>query len=197
MKLDVPLPDTLPVMVVRGATLFPETLFPLRIFEPRFRKMLAHALETDRLFALAMPEDSDEKRIRPVATVGLIRACVTSADGTSNLILHGLQRVFFEEWPQQTPFRIAKIRPYGRVLQEPEEGRLQRRAQLLQAIEDCGLEFPEAIASQIDRVQDPDRLVDLTAATFLSSASQRQTILEEEDPLHRQRRLIELLLATR
>ena len=44
-----------------------------------------------------------------IATVGLIRACVASDDGTSNLILQGLQRVRFTGFKHETLFPVAQI----------------------------------------------------------------------------------------
>jgi ATP-dependent Lon protease len=48
------LPQEVPVMTVANATLFPQALLPLHIFEPRFRRMLADSLRSHRMFALAM-----------------------------------------------------------------------------------------------------------------------------------------------
>jgi hypothetical protein len=45
------LPEQLPVMPLSGAVLFPHALLPLYIFEPRYRKMLEHALESIGCFA--------------------------------------------------------------------------------------------------------------------------------------------------
>ena len=46
MSSSVTLPEQLPVMPLPGAVLFPHALLPLYIFEPRYRKMLEHALPT-------------------------------------------------------------------------------------------------------------------------------------------------------
>lgn len=48
------LPTEVPVMVLPGATLFPSTTLPLLIFEDRYRSMLAHVLETHRMFSVAL-----------------------------------------------------------------------------------------------------------------------------------------------
>src|SRR5256885_14068743 len=93
----VVLPETVPVMPLPGAVLFPHALLPLYIFEPRYRDMLAHALAHERMFCVALlrPERAQWKSkddFFGVATIGLIRACVGRGDGTSNLILQGLQR---------------------------------------------------------------------------------------------------------
>src|SRR2546423_1491396 len=108
------LPEQVPVMPLNAALLFPRALLPLYIFEPRYREMLDYALKHDRVFAVALlrPEVTEWKRpddFFHVAGVGLIRACVGRGDGTSNLILQGLERVRFTEFEQEQPFPIARI----------------------------------------------------------------------------------------
>src|SRR5216110_3974598 len=114
MKEVAILPDQVPVMPLPGAVLFPHALLPLYIFEPRYREMLAHALAHERMFCVALlrPESAQwksEDDFFDVGTIGLIRACVGRGDGTSNLILQGLQRVCFASFEQETPFPIARI----------------------------------------------------------------------------------------
>src|SRR6267154_1999339 len=48
------LPSEIPVMTLPEATLFPQALLPLYIFEPRYRQMLADALHSNRMFSVAM-----------------------------------------------------------------------------------------------------------------------------------------------
>ena len=116
MSDTVPLPTTVPVMPLTGVLLFPNALLPLHIFEPRFREMLAHALDDDRMLCVALvrPERSQWRTsddFYEVSTVGLIRACVGRSDGTSDLILQGIHRVKFSEFEQEAPFPIARIKP--------------------------------------------------------------------------------------
>src|SRR6059058_93533 len=114
MDRSITLPDQVPVMPLPGALLFPNALLPLHIFEPRYQDMLEHALREHRMFSVALirPQRSQWKTIDDffhVAGLGLIRACVGRGDGTSNLILQGLQRVRFTGFEQEKPFPIARI----------------------------------------------------------------------------------------
>jgi Lon protease-like protein len=101
-------------MPLPGALLFPHALLPLHIFEPRYREMLKHALAHHRMFCVALlkphcVEWNSTADFFQIATVGLIRACVEGSDGTSNLILQGLERVTFRAFQQVEPFPIATI----------------------------------------------------------------------------------------
>ena len=116
MSSSVTLPKELPVMPLPGAVLFPHALLPLYVFEPRYRKMLEHALQRHRMFCVTLIKPSCPDWRAPedffhLATAGLIRACVGRGDGTSNLILQGLQRVLEERsLNQRLRFLIRYLR---------------------------------------------------------------------------------------
>ena len=99
-------------MILPEATLFPQALLPLFIFEPRYRRMLAESLDTHRLFAVAMlkPGATRESPMG-VAGLGLIRASVQNPDGTSHLVLQGLTRIELEGVVRYRPYRVHRIRP--------------------------------------------------------------------------------------
>ncbi len=64
------LPREVPVMTLPNATLFPQALLPLYIFEPRYRQMLADALNTHRMFSVAMQRPGS-LREAPAPVAGL------------------------------------------------------------------------------------------------------------------------------
>ncbi len=106
------LPKEVPVMTIPNATLFPQALLPLYIFEPRYRRMLADALQTHRMFSVAMQKPGRTREAPcTVAGLGLIRVSVDHKDGTSHLILQGLSRVQLGAPKQYKPYRIHPIRP--------------------------------------------------------------------------------------
>ena len=71
------LPSEVPVMTLPNATLFPQALLPLYIFESRYRQMLADALHSNRLLSVAMRRPGSTRET-PVegAGLGLIRVSV-------------------------------------------------------------------------------------------------------------------------
>src|SRR5213596_501544 len=106
------IPREVPVMTLPNATLFPQALLPLYIFEPRYRQMLADALHSTRMFSVAMQKPGTARETpSPVAGLGLIRVSVAHRDGTSHLILQGMTRVHLEETVRYKPYRIQRIRP--------------------------------------------------------------------------------------
>ncbi len=193
----VTLPDEVPVMPLPGALLFPHALLPLYIFEPRYRAMLQHALGENRMFcpALLRRQRSDWRSaddFHDVASAGLIRACVGRGDGTSNLILQGLQRVRFVGFRQEHPFPIAKIEPLETV---PAASPAQTEAlgrkvlALYNQFKGNGRQFPEKVDQYLADLRDPEMLADLMAATFISNPFRRQQLLEQLS-VHERLRLV-------
>jgi Lon protease-like protein len=188
-------------MPLPGALLFPHALLPLYIFETRYRAMLAHALSDHRMFCVAMIQPSRSKwdsvkDFRDIATVGLIRACVGRSDGTSNLILQGLQRVRFVGFEQEKPFPIANIAPLS---SSPAESTVESEAlgakvlDLYERFRGSGREFPAKVDRYLSDLTDPEMLADLMAATFVSDPMRRQELLEELSVTQRLRLLIQYL----
>src|SRR2546422_11545908 len=106
------IPREIPVMTLPKATLFPQALLPLYIFEPRYRQMLSDALHSNRMFSVAMQKPG-RKRETPcrIGGLGLIRASVASRDGTSHLVLQGLARVELGEAVRYKPYPLQRLRP--------------------------------------------------------------------------------------
>jgi ATP-dependent Lon protease len=212
------IPREVPVMTLPNATLFPQALLPLYIFEPRYRQMLADALHSNRMFSVAMQKQGTTRETpSPVAGLGLIRVSVGHRDGTSHLILQGLARVELEEAVRYKPYRIQKIKP----LQAPPcdnvkvDALVAKVRELLQERIQLGLPFPfpvmspghseatpappsfspKEILNYLDSITDPEQAADLVSCAVLPGAAERQTILETVDVEVRLRRLIHFLLA--
>jgi Lon protease-like protein len=194
------LPEQAPVMPLPGALLFPHALLPLHIFEPRYREMLDHVLAHERMFCVALvrPERREwkgENDFFNVATIGLIRACVGRGDGTSNLILQGLQRVRFTSFTRLHPFPVAEIEP----LQSQSEITVETEAlgakvlELYGRFKILGRKLPDKIDRYVTGMTDLAMLADLMASTFIVDPLRRQQILEELDLNARLRLIIQYL----
>lgn len=206
-------------MTLPNATLFPQALLPLYIFEPRYRQMLADALHSNRMFSVAMQRPGNSRETpAPIAGLGLIRVSVGHSDGTSHLILQGLARVELKEAVRYKPYRIQRIRP----LETPPcdnvkvDALVAKVRELLEERIDLGLPFPfpvmspekgskdnstspsfspKEILNYLDSITDPEQAADLVSCAVLPGAVERQTILETVDVEARLRRLIHFLLA--
>jgi Lon protease-like protein len=204
-------------MILSNATLFPQALLPLYIFEPRYRRMLADALHTHRIFAVAMQRPGTTREIpTPIAGLGVVRVSVQHKDATSHLILQGLARVQLREAVRYKPYRKHRIEVLNTAPGDtPAVDALvdQLRALLEERIK-LGLPFPFPVSQHPDSetskvtgisakevleylgtIKNPDQLADLVSCAVLPDARERQAILEAVAVDARLRRLIHFLLA--
>ena len=200
MDEQIVLPDSAPVMPLPGALLFPRALLPLHIFEPRYREMLDYALKRDRVFSVALLKPHRSEWRTPddffhFAGVGLIRACVGQSDGTSNLILQGLQRVRFVAFDQDEPFPVAQIEPIDSEYEvTPEVDALGAKLlELYHRFAESGRKFPETVDRYLSDLNDMEMLADLMAATFINDPMRKQQALEEVSVTQRLRLVIQYL----
>lgn len=184
-------------MVLPHTSLFPGALMPLFIFEERYREMLAWALENERMFCMAMLRQGRSDWTSPddfhhVAGLGLVRASVARADGTSHLILEGLARVKFTGFVQIKPFAIAKLRELPVTSAPPEDARALSDIvmKLCAQLREGGVEIPDELQNQIVSAPDPGALADLVAHTLVRDPYRRQNVLEAADISARLRTLI-------
>src|SRR5437867_3523746 len=168
MSHTVELPPAVPVMPLPGVLLFPNALLPLHIFEPRFRAMLDHALNADRMLCVALvrPERHHWRTSGDffhISTVSLVRACVGRADSTSDLILQGIARVRFTGFAQETPFPIARLQPLKtRTKLTVETDALAAKVlEFYTQLKNSGRELPEKLDRYLSEMSDPEMLADL------------------------------------
>jgi ATP-dependent Lon protease len=214
------LPLEVPVMTLPSATLFPQALLPLYIFEPRYRKMLADSLKSHRMFTVAMQKPGQTREAPcPVAGLGLIRVSVDHPDGTSHLILQGLARVELGQTVRYKPYRVNSIRP---LQAEPVDNVMvdallakvhelvEQRMKLgpsqgfppfktpapskKNADADASNALPE-IMQYLQNLPDAETVADLVSCALLPKAEHRQMILETIEIDQRLKYLIRFLLA--
>jgi uncharacterized protein len=190
-----PLPDLV---------LFPHTLLPLHIFEPRYRAMTTDCLARDRRLAIVglRPGYEADYHGRPpvhaVAGIGRIVQCERLASGRFNMILRGEGRARIErELPTDTLYRLVE------AVELPEVGadgeavppllELVKRTcrHILQAVKRATPEMEATLAEATA----PGVLCDQIASALIPIPAARQALLEEADVEHRLRRLVAELSA--
>jgi Lon protease-like protein len=214
-------PREVPVLTLPDAILFPGVFLPLYIFEPRYRRLLADALASHRMFAVAMQKPGCQRPIpAPIAGLGLIRVSVQKNDGSSCLILHGLARVGLERPVRYKPYRVQQIRCL------PEDAADNVVVDALTAkVRDLVVErfhqgvpwpvqgptgvptveppgqadllsphSPKGFLDYLSALQNPGRVADLVSCTLLTGTRERQIILEAVNLESRLRWLIHFLM---
>ncbi len=187
MEMEIILPEEIAVMTLPDMAFFPQALLPLHIFEPRYQQMLKESLASDRLFAVAginAKQALETGQFEPphrVATIGIVRACQKSDDGTSNLLIQGLARVEIVEILCEQPFRRVRIKALSSAPGAATEENFRLRqtlGKLLLTKQRLGGTIPGEFTQFLKTINDPETFVDLAAFTLCEDAKLKQKLLE-------------------
>ena len=194
----IPLSETLTIFPLGEVVHFPDTLLPLHIFEPRYRKMVADALEGDRMIGMVLIRDPAGSEPRPVYEVGCAGCIVEHEqlpDGRSLIVLRGRTKFrITRELETDEPYRIVE----PQALYEapvPAETMRDWRASLRERIESYigALSGEAEVAEQVFRKLDPEGLVNYLCASLPLELMERQSLLECATTEGRYAALCELL----
>ena len=114
-----------PLFPLPNAFLFPATLMPLQLFEPRYRQMIEDSLDgPGRLVVSAVQEGWQDQLagappVLPVAGLGEIARHERLPDGRFMIWLAGLARVRLREVPSERLYRKVEVVP---LPEEPPPG---------------------------------------------------------------------------
>lgn len=103
----------IPLFPLPGVVLFPGTLLPLHVFEPRYRVMVSRALQGDRILGMSMidgsAEPDDPPPLVPLGGAGRIVEEEELEDGRFNIILEGTFRYRILAEEPSSPYRSATV----------------------------------------------------------------------------------------
>lgn len=179
----------LPIFPLPDVVLFPHTLLPLHIFEPRYREMVHDCLTGDKRLAMTLLRPGWENDyygrppIYPIAGAGEIIQHEELADGRFNILLRGTMRIgITAELPANKPYRLARARPLPDLYPDANPKGLADRIERLKV-------FYVRILSEVQKgqgeiakifsgVKDPGIIVDRIASAAIADAETRQRVLE-------------------
>lgn len=183
----IEIPKALPVMTLRGVVLFPKAMMPLRIFEERYRQMLDDVLNTTRIFGIVCEREDvaeDEIHLEPpfgVATAGLIRVSKKHDDGTSFVLLQGINRVKVKGIVQEMPYRIIEAEEIKSIHNDYSQDTRKEIEEALEQNKLLGGEVTDEMLEFLNPLDDDDAFVDLATFTLCRHTLRKQAMLEVED----------------
>jgi hypothetical protein len=188
------LPPTIPIFPLQDVMLFPGATRPLHIFEPRYRDMVADALEGDRLIGMVLLEPGHEADyegrppIYEIGCVGVIAESEKLPDGGYNILLGGIMKFRITGEDQSRSYRLAHVEPISEemtVLDREALGDLSEELATLVPIGLPGLQVPDGLSDE-DLVNGIAQIIDIDPVD-------RWGLLTQPGPLARGQALIDLL----
>ncbi|HWR64693.1 MAG TPA: endopeptidase La [Bellilinea sp.] len=122
-EASVKLPDTLPILPLRGLVVYPQTGVPLTIGQPRSIRLVDDVVVADRMIGLIASKDPELENPGPenlyqVGTAALIHRLFRAPDGTIRLLVQGISRFKVTEYTDLEPYLKAKVEAYPETAEE-------------------------------------------------------------------------------
>jgi Lon protease-like protein len=192
------LPPTIPLFPLPNVVLFPNVFLPLHIFEPRYRTMVADALDGDRIIGMVLLRPGYEARYegRPavyeIGCAGVITHSQPLSDGRYEIVLRGIEKFRMTSEDASRPYRIGYVDALSETIPAADAQPLRHQRQRLEAVLAAAIERVRAEPKFPPSVPDED-LVNALAQYLDLDAVEHQALLECDGVLARCRALIELL----
>jgi ATP-dependent Lon protease len=194
------LPDTLAILPLRGVVVYPLTVVPLTVGQPRSIKLIDEAVVGQRIIGLVASrnpelENPGPEDLYPVGTAAAVHRLFRTPEGTIRLLVQGLARLRLGEFVQTEPYLKAQVEP----LPEAAEASLENEAlmrnigQQFQRLAELVPSIPAELLASALNVEDPRQLVYAVATYMRLSLADAQELLEIDSVTEKLKRLMGLL----
>ena len=200
------IPETLAVLPVSDAVIFPHMMVPLVISDRKLIQLAEDVLDGPRLFGAftqrPLDEEDDEfedevaaESIYRVGTIVAVQKTLRFPDGSMRILGKGICRAVIERIQQKEPYVTATIRL------EPDRKSTSRRNRILMRsvgtafgkLVDASDQLPDELKSLALETEDAGILSDMVAANVDFKVKDKQDLLEILQPMKRLECLVDLL----
>ncbi|HEY4563025.1 MAG TPA: LON peptidase substrate-binding domain-containing protein [Thermoanaerobaculia bacterium] len=207
MAAEMPkLPEIIPVFPLTGSLLLPGNLLPLNVFEPRYRNMVADALDGDQVIGMVQPltprqdnwvataQQPEDPEIYTIGCLGRIEEHELQDDGRHLVVLRGVARFRVRrELPPQRGYRRV-VADYSEFQRDFDELNVfLNPSQIMRALRAFGdkhdLEFDYDLLASVPGIS----LLNGLSVALPFRPAEKQALLEAADPAVREELLLTLM----
>lgn len=199
MDEEILIPSPLPLYPLPEVVLFPHSVLPLHVDEPRYCRLIADVLAGEHILGIALLKPGFEPEyftpnapIHPVIGIGQIIASEQVEQGSYNILVRGIARAGIVEEVPHKPYRLVRVETIDPPAQLAPANVEQVRDELRQALEtECvqDSEVPDYWRKLFTTDLEVGDIADLIASGLRIDAELRQSLLAEPDPVARAREL--------
>ena len=184
----------------RTRSIFPETMMPLAVGQPRSVQLIDDVLRGDKQVGLVASKDPDIETPGPddvyqVGVLASIQKMIKAPDGTLRIIAQGIRRIKIEHFIAEEPYLMAEVSDLPDVVEQGTElEALQRNlVSVYTRIIELVPYLPDELEMAAASIDDPAVLGYFIASTMRLKTEEKQELLEEVELSKRLRRLTALM----
>ena len=169
------LPDSLPILALRNAVLFPGTVYPITIGRDKSIRLIQDA-EKNSAYIGAVPqldvtvEDPKKEDLYNYGTVAKIIKTLEMPDGTLTAILQGFSRFEVESIEEYEPYMLGRVRYLHDIVPEENDNNIRMIIESLKEKATAILKFssfaPKEAAMALKSIDNFEFLVNFIATTI-------------------------------
>ena len=108
------IPDFLPILPLRGVVVYPQTVVPLTVGQPRSIRLVDDATVGERVIGLVTSKDPElatpgPADLFPIGTAAIVHRLFRAPDGTIRIVVQGLSRIRIVEYTEEEPYLKARV----------------------------------------------------------------------------------------
>ena len=200
-KKDSNIPEELPILPLRGVVVYPQTVIPLTIGQPRSIRLVDAVMAGDaRMIGLVASKKPEldtpaPKDLYDVGTVAIVHRMFRAPDGTIRLVVQGISRCKVQEYTQEEPFLKAKIELFPETVDEGLElEALARKVRdQFEHIAEMVPSIPKELVASITSIEDALQICYTIANFQRMELADAQAILELDPASAKLHKLLNLL----
>lgn len=200
---DMLLPDTLPVIALRNAVLFPDTIIPITVGREKSVKLVREVYAKDRILGAVAQKDARMENpgtddLFETGTLARIIKIIEMPDGGTTIILQGIKRFKVLEILTSEPYFMASVK----YLEEEAGKRTTKELDAIAgSIKDSALmiiklspHLPQEAAFAIKNIEGHNFLINFIASSMeLENPLDKMILLRENKLKQRALKLLEML----
>ena len=183
------LPETLPILPLFDAALFPKMVLPLVVMQGESVQLVDEAMGKDRIIGLVVAkkpikQDSDpEEELEKIGTSALILKMAKTEDNKAQLLVQGLSRFKVKAYIDGKPYLQAAISHIAEEEKKDKETEalMSNVLDIFAKIVQLSPGLPPELVNMAKSIKEAGVLADMIASTINSTLEEKQKILEIQD----------------
>ena len=195
------MPELLPILPLRGNVFFPGVITPITAGREKSIKLIKTAYKNRQIIGIVAQksisvEDPDNSELYKVGTLAKVVKTLNMPDGSTMVILQGLDRFCLEELTQTEPYWMGKVKEYPDGAKDLPKNYMA----LAEAVKDMYLRvlkmvpnIPADPSFAIQNIENPYFLLNYVAAHLDIAIKEKQKLLETNDFTKRANKVLSIL----
>jgi ATP-dependent Lon protease len=181
------IPDTLPLLAVKDAVLFPNMVIPILVKTESVVPMIEDVMDKHKMVVVAMMGDEEKAALEAgnFSRVGTVASIVKMSKGSegSVVVVQGLSRAVITGMVSKEPSYLVNIQ---KIHEEEKTGKRVEALKsnlihLFKELVSLSPYLPDEILNVVRHIADPGTLADIMASYLNIEGQKRQSILESLD----------------